>query len=384
MKRNLLFVIDGIEFGGGERGFAQIINGLPPEKYEIFLASERTQQFCHSIANKQVHFCPLSFSRRLNLPLIRNLIRIIKHNGIEIVHGQGARAELHARIANKLAGRSSYVSTVQMPVEGYDVGFFRKKSYIFFDRLSERFVDRFVVVSEVLKNRMIQEHRIQPERIVKIYNGVELDLYKSTRESSKQRNRLKYEFNMERDTVLIGGIGRLVWQKGFEYLIEAVPQIVSAIPEAKFLIVGEGPLRRELGVLTRKLGVNERVIFTGFRNDIRDVLATIDVLVVPSLLEGFPMITLEAMAMAKPIVATAINGITEQVANGEDGIFVPPRDSAALANAIIRLLSDRKSAQIMGMLGRKKVEQEFSVERMVSETEKVYMALLNRHETLGN
>ncbi|MFH1955255.1 MAG: glycosyltransferase [Pseudomonadota bacterium] len=93
------------------------------------------------------------------------------------------------------------------------------------------------------------------------------------------------------------------------------------------------------------------------------------------------MVTLEAMAMSKPIVATNIDGITEQIIDGENGILVPPRDPAALANAIIGLLSDKKSAQMMGMAARRKVEQEFSVDKMVSETEKVYLSLLNESRT---
>ena len=376
MKRNLLFVIDGIEFGGGERGFAQIINVLPPEKYGIFLASHWSEEFYRCITNTQIQFLPCDFSKRMRPYLIKKLVEIIKYNGIEIVHGQGARAEFHARIANKLAGRSSYVSTIQMPVEGYDVGLFRKKSYVCFDRLSERFVDRFVVVSEVLKNRMIQAHGIRPENVVKIYNGVELDLYSSTQETAEYRHRLRSEFEIDRNAVLIGGIGRLVWQKGFEYLIRAIPTITKECPEAKFLIVGDGPLRERLEALGEMLKVKRNLIFTGFRSDIRDILLAVDRLLVPSLLEGFPMITLEAMAMAKPIVATNIDGITEQITNGENGILVPPRDPAALATAVIRLLNEKKCAQQMGMAARKKVEQEFSVEKMVSETEKIYTALL--------
>lgn len=105
---------------------------------------------------------------------------------------------------------------------------------------------------------------------------------------------------MAGDVPVIGAIGRLVWQKGFEYLIEAVPDVLREYPDARFLIVGEGPLKD-------KLKVEDRIIYTGFRNDIKEILGTIDVLAMPSLLEGFPMITLEAMA--KPIIVTNINGI---------------------------------------------------------------------------
>lgn len=374
-KFSLLFVIDSLAFGGGERVFAQLINALSRKEYDVFLASYPNHKFYHSIHGHRAHFIPVDFSNRVSPLVITKLVRIIIRNRIDIVHGQGGRAEFYARLATKLTRRAKYVSTIAMPVEGFDVGSLRKKVYTFLDHFTERFVDRFIVVSEALRNRMISQHGIPPEKVIKIYNGIEIECY-TPDSGNKFRNKILNEYGLDKDTILIGAIGRLVWQKGFEYLIRAIPTITKECPEVKFLIVGEGPLRKELVALSRELGVNEEVIFPGFRSDIADILAAVDLLAVPSLLEGFPMVTLEAMAMAKPIVATNIDGITEQMTDGVNGILVPPEDPVALATAVIRLLGDRKSAQQMGMAARGKVEREFSVERMVSETEKVYMALL--------
>jgi glycosyltransferase involved in cell wall biosynthesis len=144
------------------------------------------------------------------------------------------------------------------------------------------------------------------------------------------------------------------------------------------VLVGDGPLRSELEALAVKEKVEENLIFAGFRRDIKDMLSAIDVLVVPSLLEGFPMITLEGMAMAKPIIATRINGITEQLVDGESGILIPPKDPVAIAEAIVRLSTDKELAQKLGSEGRRRVEKEFTVEKMVSETEKVYQSLYKK------
>jgi glycosyltransferase involved in cell wall biosynthesis len=168
----------------------------------------------------------------------------------------------------------------------------------------------------------------------------------------------------------------MVWQKGFECLIECVPEIVRTYPDTKILIVGDGQLMESLEALSKELGVRDNVIFAGFRSDIKEILSAVDLLVVPSLLEGFPMVTLEAMAMAKPIVAANIDGITEQITDGVNGILVPPKDPSALAKAVVRVLNDKEFAGIMGLAAREKVEQDFSVEKMVSETEKVYLSLL--------
>jgi glycosyltransferase involved in cell wall biosynthesis len=240
------------------------------------------------------------------------------------------------------------------------------------DQLSERYVEQFIVVSDSLKKTLIQKRGISSQRVIKIYNGIELDQYHPDAECGN----LRKQWGIPDHVPLIGAIGRMVWQKGFEYLIEAVPEIMRVVPEAGFLLVGDGPLKDKLKVKSEKLKVADRIIFTGFRGDIKDIIAAIDILVIPSLLEGFPMITLEAMAMGKPIIATRIDGIVEQISDGEEGILVPPGDPDALAKAIIRVLTDTKSGKTMGVAGRKKVEQEFSVEKMVSETEKVYMSLL--------
>jgi glycosyltransferase involved in cell wall biosynthesis len=373
-KCYILFVIDNLSFGGGERVFAQIINGLSPHKYEIFLSSNPGEQLHQAILKEEVQFLPLDFSKRLNFYLISRLSRIIKKNEIEIVHGQGTRAEFYARVASKLAGTPKYVSTIAMPVEGFDVGTVRKKIYSLFDRFSERFVDRFLVVSHALRETMIKDHGIPADKIIRIYNGIEVDHY-LPQDQNGSRERIRREFDVGEDTTLIGAVGRLVWQKGFEYFVKASPKISTKFSRTKILLVGDGPLRDELEALAAELKMKEHIIFTGFRSDIRDILSAIDVLVVPSLLEGFPMITLEGMAMAKPIIATGIDGIKEQIVDGESGILIPPRDPDAIAEAILQLSTDKKLAQNLGLEGRRRVENEFTVERMVSETEKVYQSL---------
>lgn len=374
MKKRILYVIDGIEFGGGERGFAQLLNGLPEDRFEPYLASAPNDAFLKNIKSKNLVFYPVDFSNRFNpLPLMR-LYRIVKSQRIDIVHSQGARADFFARIAAKLAKVPIIISTVQMLVEGYNVGYLKRFLYQTFDRFSERFVDYFLVVSSVLKENMIEVHGIPPDKIIKIYNGIETDYYKPVG-NEEMRYKIRREFAVNDSDILIASLGRLVWQKGFEYFLHAIPEILREIPDARFILVGDGPLRPELERLAVELGEGDKIIFAGYRSDVRDVLAALDIVVIPSVLEGFPMITLEAMAMAKPIVAAKIDGITEQITDGINGILIPPKDSSAIAQAIIRLINDRESGKKLGLAARKRVEQEFSVEKMVSETEKVYSSL---------
>jgi glycosyltransferase involved in cell wall biosynthesis len=376
MGLKLLFVIDNLQFGGGERVFAQIISRLPRDRYEILLAAHPNKQLLQTI-RPQVGFLPIDFSKRFNFSLVPRLSKIIKNNSIQIVHGQGARAEFYARLANRLAGKSNYVSTIAMPVEGFDVGPIRKKIYSLFDRFSEKFVDRFVVVSDALRDKMIRGRGIPPEKVTRIYNGIEVDHY-LPQDQNRSRERIRNEFNIEEDTLFIGAIGRLVWQKGFEFLIQAMPKVLTEFPQTKVLIAGEGPLREELEEVAERLKIKEHIIFSGFRADIKEILTAIDILVIPSLLEGFPMITLEGIAMAKPIIATRIDGINEQIVDGESGILIPPRDPSAIAEAIVRVITEKELAHSLGLGGRRRVEREFTVERMVSETENVYQSLYDQ------
>lgn len=373
MKYNILYVIDNMEYGGGERVFTEIIYGINRNQYKAYVACNPGGEFLGKLAEIGTHFRTVNMRNRVNPYAVLRLAQIIRKEKIHIIHSQGARADFFARIASRMQkSKPRVVNTIAMPVEGFDVNPLRKNVYRFFDRLTECYVETFIVVSDVLKKNLIERHGRSTQKIVKIYNGVELSQYHLDAEYDK----LRKDWGIPQNVPFIGAIGRIVWQKGFKYLIQAIPDIVRNVSDVKFLFVGDGPLKKELEDLSEKLNIKEKIIFTGFRSDIKEILSAVDLLVIPSLLEGFPMVTLEAMAMAKPIIATNINGITEQITDGVNGILVPPKDPAALAKSVIRVLNDRDYARSLGLLAREKVEQEFSVEKMVAETEKVYLSLL--------
>lgn len=374
MKHNILFVIDGMEFGGGERVFAQLINGLQEDRYAVSLASSAQESFYRAIVKAQVQRYSVNFSNRYNPMILRTLAKIIRENHIDIVHGQGGRAEFYARLATGLTKTAHYVSTIAMPVEGYDVGGLQKKIYRSLDRFSERYVDRFIVVSDALKAVMVRQHGIPTDRVVRIYNGIETDIYDPDVQVD-QRNKIRSEFALDENVILVGAIGRMVWQKGFDTFLRSIPEVLGQLPRVRFLLVGKGPLRASLEDISRRFGIEKVVIFTGHRRDIHSILAALDIIVVPSVLEGFPMITLEAMAMEKPIVATRIDGTVEQIRDGEEGLLVPPQSPAELSRAIMRIAGDPVFAAALGNAARQKVITQFSVQQMIRETMKVYEGL---------
>jgi glycosyltransferase involved in cell wall biosynthesis len=377
MKCNIIYIIDNIEFGGGERVFSQIIRGLSKERFSVFVASNPGGIFEKKLMEVGIKIDPLYMTHRYNIGTISQLKKIIKTKDVQIVHSQGGRADFFARMAARIANVPIIISSMAMLVEGYDVSILRKSLYVLMDRQTERWVDRFIILSEASRRTLIERHKIPPEKIVKIHNGIEIEEYHpDIKEVRNKKLELRRELGLKSDVPVIGAIGRLVWQKGFEYLIRAIPQVIEAFPEAKFLIVGEGPLRRRLEELSERLKIEDNIIFTGFRSDIKDILATIELLAIPSLLEGLPIVLLEGMAMAKPIVATRIDGMTEVLENSETGLLVPAKNPHKLAEAIIEILKNKTKADLLGQNARKIVEEKFSVKKMVEQTELVYEKLL--------
>lgn len=378
MKCNILYVIENIEFGGGERVFSQIIRGLDKERFGVFVASNPGGIFEKKLTEVGTKINPVSMTNRYNLGIISQLKKIIKTKGIRIVHSQGGRADFFARIAARIANVPIIISSMAMLVEGYDVSILRKGLYVSMDRWTERWVNKFTVLSEAMRLSLIERHKIPPKNIVKIYNGIEIEEYNTDlKELRNKKLESKRALGLKNDVPVIGAIGRLVWQKGFEYLIRAAPEVLKKYPEARFLIVGEGPLKNKLILTSEKLNVVDRIIFTGFRSDIKEILASIDVLAMPSLLEGLPMVLLEAMAMAKPIVATRIDGITEVLENSKTGLLVPAKNSHALAEAIVGILNNKAKAIFFGQNAREAAKEKFSVKKMVKEIELAYEKLLH-------
>jgi glycosyltransferase involved in cell wall biosynthesis len=177
-------------------------------------------------------------------------------------------------------------------------------------------------------------------------------------------------------TFRVACVGRLIFNKGPQYLLEAAPEVLQGHPEAAFVFVGDGPLRPHLEERARQLGVGHRVTFLGTRPDVPAILQTCDVLVRPSLLEGMPLTVLEAMACGLPVVATPVSGTAELVRHGENGLLVRPADPASLARAILRLMENEPLREAQGRKARRLVEDGYSWDAVAEKTLAVYRELL--------
>ncbi|HEY3099887.1 MAG TPA: glycosyltransferase family 4 protein [Methylomirabilota bacterium] len=236
------------------------------------------------------------------------------------------------------------------------------------DRLVSRLVDRVIAVSEAARAFLISGKGYDPRKIVVVPNGRDLSVFRPGAGGQAVRK----ELGIDRATPLIGVIGRLEEQKGHVYILEAWPSVLAEFPDARLLLVGDGSLRAALERRAQDLGVTGSVLFAGFRSDVPRVLDALDVLALPSLYEGMPLTAIEASAMAKPVVATAVDGTPEVVRDGRTGRLVPPRDVVALSRALRSVLRDPAAAKRLGSAGRDLVFNRFDLTRQVDATARVY------------
>ncbi|MEX2317726.1 MAG: glycosyltransferase family 4 protein [Pirellulales bacterium] len=224
-----------------------------------------------------------------------------------------------------------------------------------------------LAVSSAVKLHLV-EQGIAAEKITVLQNALGPEEFVPRRSAAAVRA----EFGAEADTLVIGTIAHLSEKKGYRELFQAIPRVLMQFPQAQFWIVGQGPLRDELEQQAREGGVLSQIRFAGFRRDAADIMNAMDVLALPSHREPCALVYIEAALSEKPIVACRAGGAPESIADGQTGLLVPPRDSRALAEAILRLADNRGEAQRMGRAGRARAIELFSWDRYIATLEGVY------------
>jgi glycosyltransferase involved in cell wall biosynthesis len=272
-----------------------------------------------------------------------------------------------------MAGIALSMSTLPSPpplLASRRVDFHLKGSSL--SRWKYRQVDCFICASEAIRQILVADG-VPEDRTVTVHEGIDLE-----RVEAAPAAKLHEELWLPHHAPLVGNVAALVPHKGQRHLVEAAALVVRQVPDARFVIAGEGELRQALERQIREHHLEKHVLLAGFRPDVLSVHKAFDLFVMSSVTEGLGTSLLDAMACAKPVVATTAGGIPEVVADGETGLLVPPRDQHALAEAIVRLLNDAALRQRLGGAGLARVRERFSAERMVRETLGVYARLTAR------
>lgn len=377
----LLQFLTVFAIGGTERQVTNLTTGLDRARFDLhFGCLQRVGEFLAEIEARGIPVTDYKISRLYGLEALRQQVRFasyLRRNRIDIVHSYNFYANCFAVPAARLARTPVVVASIR------DTGAFLTPSQRRAQRMVCRLANVVLVNADAVRQWLIGEG-YSPDKLVVIRNGIDLARFGRPRTAAGVRQ----ELGLPADAPLIGMLARVNRLKGVEYFLEAAAAVAAGFPEARFLVVGDtvvaknsaiapnSDYRGELEDHIRRLGLEGRVVFTGFRLDVPELLSQVSVSVLPSLSEGLSNAVLESMAAAVPVVATRIGGTPEMIEDGVTGLLVPPRDSAALASAIRRVLEDHELAARLGQAARRQVAEDFSLEHMVRETERLYSILL--------
>ncbi len=292
--------------------------------------------------------------------------RILTHNKIDIIDTHGYRDHIISVFAARLARKKVILRTKHNAVP--------LKSGLFSRFVYNTLTTRVIAISEHIRKVLI-ESGMRPENVTTIHSSVDVEKF-SPREKSPS---ILQEFGLTRKTQVVGMVARIHQNKGYNYLLDAIPSIVKAGVDRKFLIIGKGS--DKLIDRLKELNIEQNVIAPGFREDVPEILSVVDVFVLPSLREGLGTAILEAMAMGKPIISTRVGGIPEAVRHGINGLLVPPADTHALVEAIGELLALEEKRLAMGRQSRKIAEHRFSHTNMISQMQSFFHQVLTNKNT---
>lgn len=344
---------------GGQNQVLLTVNGLRSMGYRAALVAHPDGEL-RKRAAEGLDLIPLAPRTEMDFTAAWRLGRVIKRLQPDVIHAHDPHGVAMAALAlsmNTSSGGPALVASRR-------VDFHLKGNSL--SRWKNRQVDCFICASEAIRQMVIGDG-IPAERVVTVHEGIDVERVVATPAVNVHE-----ALWLPHHAPLVGNVAALVPHKGQRYLIEAAHLVMKDIPDTRFVIFGEGELREHLEHLVHEHHLEKHVLLPGFRTDILGCIKGLDLFAMSSVTEGLGTSLLDAMACARPIVATNTGGIPEVVEDGVTGMLVPPRDSAALARVIVQLLSDSDRRRQLAMAGFDRVRERFTVERMVAETMAVY------------
>src|SRR5690554_5732964 len=352
---------------GSEQHLLTLLPGLAAHGVEVSMlvleeADGSAGEFCEALAERGIPARRVPIRGHLDPALPGRLAAELRAARPDLVHTHLLHADLYGLPAARRAGVPHAISS-----RHNDNPFRRNPVLKLANRLAMRRADRVIAISHALADFVRRVESIEPGKVVTVHYGLEPREY-----PPDVCETARAAWGIAPDAPLIGYFGRLIEQKGVDVLIEAFARVRREHGRARLVIVGDGDLRPALEEQARVAGVGDAVHFAGWVADAARLMPGCDIIAMPSRWEGFGLVALEAMAAARPLVASRVSALPEIVVDLETGLLVPPGDPAALAEAIAGLLADPAWAQAMGQAGRARLVEAFSPGRMIDETLAVY------------
>lgn len=370
----MLFVISTLEVGGTERQLVAMVRRFDRERFEpvvcVLSAGGVLEQDVRSLG-VGVHVIPLrGLSPTRHLPRVVSLVwrflKVVRSEKPDLIHGLlfwdyvlGACAGRLARVPAVVAGRRSLSRS-------------RPRKYLLLERFVNWLTDLVIANSEAVREDTIRRERLPANKVIVIHNGIDLDRFDEEGPAGGPTGLPE----LDAGTHVVAVVANFLKYKGHLLFLEAWAEVVRHVPGAFAVLVGDGPTRKAVEEAARTMVVADRVFFVAIRHDVPAILRAAALYVHPSEEEGFSNAILEAMAAGRPVVATAVGGTPEAVAHGQTGLLVRPGDSRELARAIVRVLAHPDEARRMGEAGRRRVAEDFTIDRTVERYQCLYDELL--------
>ena len=354
---------------GGQNQVLLTVNGLREIGQRATLLAHPDGELRRRAA-EGLDLIPFAPRSEIDLTAGWRLSRLIKRLQPDVIHAHDPHAIAVASLALSLGSGSKTAGVLPPLLAARRVDFHLKSNS--FSRWKNRQVDCFIAASEAIRQMLVADG-IPADQTVTVHEGIDLAHARAAPPVN-----LHEAFWLPHQAPVVGNVAALVPHKGQRHLIEAAQLVVREVPDARFIILGEGELREQLERQVRDHHLEKHVLLPGFRTDVLGCIKSFDLFVMSSVTEGLGTSLLDAMACSRAIVATRAGGIPEIVEDGQTGVLVPPRDHAAMAHAIVRLLKDPDERRRLGEAGFARVNERFTVERMVEETAQIYERVARR------
>lgn len=372
-KINIVLLTDCLvdpNAGGAERKIYELAGRLDKNKFNVILASldcegDSPKELVESMG------CKLYVFRVARIYGISGFVQGARFKGmlrkekVDILQTYHFSSDIWGTFFARLAGVRVIISNRR------DMGFWRKDIHVKAYRLINRWVNRIIVVSKAVKDRIVETEGLPENKIEVIYNGV--DIAVSDRHESSY---LKKKLGISQNDLVIMHAANFKPVKGHSYLLEAMAALSKEFKNLKLVLIGEDEFNGALQKMAQELKIAGRVLFLGKRNDVRELLMIADICVLPSLSEGMSNAILEYMAAGKAVVATSVGGNPETVEDGVTGILVEPKNAVSLSQGLRRLILDSSLREKMGIKGRERAESIFDIQQMHKKYEALFVKIL--------
>jgi len=377
-KIKILHVITHLPIGGAQDNTLYTVELLDKEKYDISLCCnldgelvERAKKV-EAVKLFDIPFLGREVSPYRDIRAFLSLYKLFKEEDFTIIHTHSSKAGLLARLAAVLNKTPIVIHTIHGFAFNDFMNGLKKNFFIYLEKLLAKWTDVLITVSNLNKKKIIDLNIAHENKIKNIYSGIDLSLF-----TNKRNDEFRKELNLENDHLLLGSVGRLSNQKDPITMIEAFGIISKPFPNAHLALVGDGELKGKILEKIDQLKLNGRIHLTGNKNNPWSVYHSMDLFIMSSIYEGLGRSITEALSCGVPVVCTDVEGVPEIVRDNITGILVRPKDSNKLADAIIRTLNDMETAKKMAEEGRRFVNDNFDVNKMVNDIDSLYNTLLS-------